>query len=58
MDYFELFTALRLAVINVLAMQHFPPEVLAAYLPILQRGPQLCLERARAMGISQTDETK
>jgi aminoglycoside phosphotransferase (APT) family kinase protein len=55
MDYFELFTSYRLAVINVLAMQHFPPEVLAAYLPILERGPKLCLERARDMNIALTN---
>lgn len=52
MDYFELFTAYRLAVINVLAMQHFPPELLAAYLPVLERGPRLCAERAKAMNIT------
>lgn len=52
MDFFELFTAYRLAVINVLAMQHFPPEVLASYLPILERGPKLCVERAKATNIT------
>lgn len=52
MDYFEMFTAYRLAVINVLAMQHFPPEMLAPYLPILERGPKLCAERAKAMNIA------
>lgn len=52
MDYFELFTAYRMAVINILAMQHFPPEVLAAFLPVLERGPKRCLERAEAMNIT------
>jgi aminoglycoside phosphotransferase (APT) family kinase protein len=46
LEYFELFSAYRLAVINVLAMKHFPPEALAMLLPILERGPKLCLERA------------
>lgn len=51
-DYFELFTAYRVAVINVLAMQHFPPELIAAYLPVLERGPELCVERAKALNIT------
>jgi len=51
MAYFELFTAFRIAVINVLAMKHFPPEVLQSFMPVLQLGPRICLERARALGI-------
>lgn len=51
MDYFRLFTAFRTAVINVLAMKHFPAEVLEAYRPVLERGPTLCIERARKLGM-------
>lgn len=51
MDYFELFASYRLAVINVLAMKHFPPEVLSAYAPVLKRGPMLCLDHARGLGV-------
>jgi hypothetical protein len=47
-----------LAVINVLAMKHFPPEQIAAFLPVLRRGPELCVARAIAIGalpaLSQT----
>jgi aminoglycoside phosphotransferase (APT) family kinase protein len=50
MEFFELFAAFRLAVINVLAMKHFPAEVLELYAPVLRRGPELCLERASALG--------
>lgn len=50
--YFELFTAFRVAVINVLAMQHFPPEILQNFMPVLERGPRACLDRARALGVS------
>jgi aminoglycoside phosphotransferase (APT) family kinase protein len=51
MEYFELFSAYRVAVINVLAMKHFPQEVLTAFMPVLRRGPMLCLERAAALGV-------
>ncbi|MDP1631246.1 MAG: phosphotransferase family protein [Caulobacter sp.] len=51
-DYYCLFTAYRIAIINVLAMNHFPPEVLAAFMPVLEKGPDLCLERARALGVA------
>jgi aminoglycoside phosphotransferase (APT) family kinase protein len=51
MDYFALFSSYRLAVINVLCMTHFPPEVLEALMPTLQKGPALCLQRAKVMGI-------
>jgi aminoglycoside phosphotransferase (APT) family kinase protein len=50
MEFFELFAAFRLAVINVLAMKHFPAEVLELYGPVLRRGPEICLERARILG--------
>jgi aminoglycoside phosphotransferase (APT) family kinase protein len=50
MEYFELFSTYRLAVINVLAMKHFPPEVLDTFMPVLSRGPELCVARARAIG--------
>ena len=50
MEFFELFAAFRLAVINVLAMKHFPAEVLELYGPVLRRGPEICLERARVLG--------
>lgn len=50
LDYFGLFTAYRVAVINVLAMNHFPPEVLASFMPVLEKGPRICVERARALG--------
>lgn len=50
MPYFELATLYRVAVINVLAMAHFPPEVLENFMPILERGPALCLKQARALG--------
>lgn len=46
MPYFLLFTSYRIAVINVLAMKHFPPDVLAAFMPVLESGPSLCLARA------------
>jgi aminoglycoside phosphotransferase (APT) family kinase protein len=52
MEYFELFSAFRLAVINVLAMKHFPAEILESFMPILVRGPELCLARARALGVA------
>lgn len=52
MDYFELFSAFRLAVINVLAMKHFPPEQMAVFLPVLRRGPDLCVARAAALGVA------
>lgn len=55
MDYFELFSAYRMAVLNVLAMKHFPAEVLEAFLPVLQRGPAICLARAREMGVPLED---
>jgi aminoglycoside phosphotransferase (APT) family kinase protein len=51
MEYFELFSAYRLAVINVLAMKHFPKEMLDAFMPVLRRGPALCLARAGALGV-------
>lgn len=51
MDYFELFASYRMAVINVLAMKHFPPEVLDVYAPVLKRGPALCLDHARVLGV-------
>lgn len=50
MPYFELHTFYRVAVINVLAMGHFPAEVLQNFMPILERGPRLCVQRARALG--------
>lgn len=50
MPYFEVHTFFRVAVINVLAMAHFPPEILQNFMPILERGPRLCVERARALG--------
>ena len=53
-DYFALFTAYRTAVINVLAMKHFPAEVLASFMPVLERGPRLCIERARALHVDLT----
>jgi aminoglycoside phosphotransferase (APT) family kinase protein len=51
LEYFRLFTAFRIAVINVLAMKHFPADVLAAFMPTLERGPRICLERAGALGV-------
>ncbi len=50
MDYFLLFSAYRVAVINVLAMKHFPPDALVAFMPTLERGPKLCVARAKALG--------
>lgn len=50
-EYFELFTYFRLAIINVLCMKHFSPEVRGALMPIMARGPELCFESARSMGI-------
>lgn len=50
--YFELFTAFRSAIISILAMKHFPPEVLDRFLPALRRSVALCVERARRMGIA------
>lgn len=58
MDYFELFTTYRMAVINVLAMQHFPAEVLDAFMPILERGPMICLDRARALGVPMSAQAQ
>ncbi|MGE6696669.1 phosphotransferase family protein [Hyphomonas sp. NPDC076900] len=52
MEYFELFAGYRMAVINVLAMKHFPSEVLSAYEPVLRRGPELCRAQARALGVT------
>ncbi|WP_299694096.1 phosphotransferase family protein [Hydrocarboniphaga sp.] len=51
MDYFEFFCNYRMAVINVLAMGHFPPEVLESFMPVLRRGPELCFKRAQELGI-------
>lgn len=51
-DYFELFTSFRVAVINMLAMKHFPSEALEALTPIFERGPELCFARAESMGIN------
>lgn len=56
LSYFELFTYYRLAVINVLCMKHFSQEVLEALLPVMVRGPELCFETARSMGIPFGDE--
>lgn len=50
MPYFELHTLYRVAVINVLAMAHFPPEILQSFMPILERGPALCIAHARTLG--------
>lgn len=49
MDYFFLFSAYRIAVINVLAMKHFPAEALESIMPILKRGPELCIARAKKL---------
>ena len=46
LPYYRLFTTYRTAVINVLAMTHFPPEVLGAFMPVLESGPRLALQRA------------
>ncbi|HEY2658338.1 MAG TPA: phosphotransferase family protein [Caulobacteraceae bacterium] len=54
-EYFELFASYRLAVINVLAMKHFPKEVLESFMPVLKRGPELCLQRAKALGAAFGD---
>lgn len=51
LPYFELFTMYRMAVLNVLAMKHFPPEVLETFLSVLERGPRLCIERAMRLGV-------
>jgi hypothetical protein len=44
-------TAYRNAVMGVLTFKHFPPQMLASFLPVLKRGPQICLQRARALGV-------
>jgi len=49
MPYFELFTAFRSAIISILAMKHFPAEVLEQFLPVLERSVMLCVERARGL---------
>ena len=49
--YFELFVAYRLGIINVLAMNHFPPEVLETFGPVMRRGPAICRARAEALGV-------
>ena len=49
--YFELFVAYRLGIINVLAMNHFPPEVLESFGPVMRRGPAICRARAEALGV-------
>jgi aminoglycoside phosphotransferase (APT) family kinase protein len=52
LPYFELFTAFRSAIISILAMKHFPPEVLEQFLPALKRSVALCMERARRLGVA------
>lgn len=51
LPFFELFTLYRLGIINVLAMKHFPPEVLESLRPIMIRGPELCFAKAAALGV-------
>lgn len=51
LEYFRVFTAFRLAVINVLAMRHFPPDALEALMPVLERGPKICLEYGQKVGV-------
>ncbi|WP_158250710.1 phosphotransferase family protein [Novosphingobium sp. HII-3] len=51
-DYFELFAIYRLGIINVLAMKHFPVEMLEALLPVFRRGPDLCFAKAASMGVN------
>lgn len=51
-DYFELFSIFRLGIINVLAMKHFPAEMLQALMPVFKRGPDLCFEKAASMGVA------
>lgn len=46
LPYYELFTAYRMAVINVLAMKHFPTEILTSFMPVLERGPALAVKMA------------
>lgn len=55
LDYYRLFAAYRLAVINVLAMKHFPEEVLKVFMPTLEKGPSLCLARADALGVKVSE---
>lgn len=51
LDYCRLFTGFRVAVINVLAMRHLPPEAHEALLPVLERGPSICMELAVKVGV-------
>lgn len=52
LPYFELFTAYRLAVINVLTLRHFPPSVIEMMLPVIERGPRIAAELAEAQGVA------
>lgn len=51
LPYYELFTAYRLAVINVLTFRHFPAPVLEKLLPVIERGPRIAAELAGALGV-------
>lgn len=51
MPYFELFSAYRLAVINILTFKHFPEPVLLQLLPIIERGPRIAADLAAGLGI-------
>lgn len=50
--YFELFSAYRVAVINILTFKHFPPDVLKQLLPILERGSKIAAELAEKVGVT------
>jgi len=52
MPYFEMFASYRGAVISVLAMNHFPPEILEKLMWALERSVTLCEGRARSMRIN------
>ena len=51
MPYFELFTAYRLAVINVLTFRHFPEPILRQLLPVIERGPKIAADLAARVGL-------
>lgn len=49
-DYFNVFGAYRLGVINVLCKRAFSEEVLGIYLPVLNRGMGIVMSLARSVG--------
>lgn len=51
LPYFKLFSAYRMAVMNILSFRHFPEEILLDLLPIVERGPRIMRDAAAEFGV-------